>query len=321
MKSLAAPLAPSLDWDKKATNKKGHKKPASPLFLVLGLILLVLVGSAIFRSSHEAPTEKFIQVVTTIRDTPPGTRLGLMNLHLLPVPKRLVTADMVTSLSYAAGSISRTYIAPGEPISQTQLFARDSSLAMTLETHERAITIQLTDDALIDHCINPDDRVDVLCVSSNKDGKKFTRTIAIDARVLMCVPKEQLLARRLGNASANMVTLAVTPDLAEAVTEAAEVGKVRLVLRNRLTRIEPRLKGAGPEDLLPASAFALEKKIEAAIAAELPAIPAPPVLNMIEPTLKAAPAVTQAAAPLGPVQWIVEMFSGSHKETYGVPVR
>jgi Flp pilus assembly protein CpaB len=313
LKSLAAPtLAPSVDWDKKVTNMKGHKKPANPLFLVLGLILLVLVGSAVFRASHEAPTEKFVQVVTTTRDTPAGTKLGLMNLHFLPVPKRYVTADMVTSLSYAAGSVARTYIAPGEPINHNQLFAKDSSLAMTLETHERAITLQMTDDALIDHCLNPDDRVDVLCISSNKDGKKFTRTIATDARVLMCVQKNQLLARRLGNSSANMVTLAVTPDLAEAVSEAVEVGKIRLVLRNRLTRIQPTLKGAGPDDLLPASAWTQEKDVA-------PAKVEPQESHVADAKMPPPPPIEPAAVPEGPVQWIVEMFSGSHKEIHAVP--
>jgi Flp pilus assembly protein CpaB len=308
---MAAPsFAPTVDWDKQTTSK-AKKKPTNPVSLVLGLVLLVLIGSAIFRASHEAPTEKFVQVVTTVRDTPPGTRLGLMSLHLLAVPKRLVTSDMVTSLDYAAGSTARTYITPGEPIIRQQLFAKDTSLAASLETHERAITLQMTDEALIDHYLNPDDRVDVLCVSSNADGKKFTRTIATDARVLMCVQKNQLLARHLGNSSANMVTLAVTPDLAESVTEAADVGKIRLVLRNRLTRMEPALKGVGPDALLPASALVAEKKPEPAKTESEKATPAPP------PPVVEDQAIP--AAPPNPVQWMVEMFSGSHKEFYGVP--
>ncbi|MBS1996863.1 MAG: Flp pilus assembly protein CpaB [Cyanobacteria bacterium SZAS LIN-2] len=322
MKSMGAPtLSPSVDWDKQARNLKPNKKATNPLFLVLAVVLLVLLGSAVYRATNSAPAEVMIPVVTSVRDVPPGAKLGLMNLKLLKVPKRLVTPDMVTSLSYAAGSTARSYIAPGEPIDQRQLFAHDTSLASTLETHERAITLQMPEDSLIDHCINPDDRVDVICISNNKDGKKFTRTIAVDARVLMCVQKEQLLARRVGNSNSNMITLAVTPDLAEAISEAAEVGKIRLVLRNRLTRIEPRLKGVGPDDLLPASAFAVEKSVQAAApSAELPAIPAPPlVINPIDAASSAADAVRAMPAPTpGPVEWVVEMFSGSHKESYAV---
>jgi hypothetical protein len=106
----------------------------------------------------------------------------------------------------------------------------------------------------------------------------------------------------------------VTPDLAEAVSEAVEVGKIRLVLRNRLTRIQPRLNGAGPDDLLPASAFALEKKIEPTKEAQeekkvIDLAPPPPPLVDAEPVVQ------------GPVQWIVEMFSGSHKESHGVPAK
>ncbi len=318
MKSMAAPsLKPLVDWDRKESSLKPVKKPASPLFLILGLVLIVLVASALYRASHEAPAEKMIPVVTTIRDTPPGTKLGLMHLHLMSVPARYVNPDMVTSLNYASGSVTRTYIAQGEPIDRRQLFAHDGSLATTLETHERAITLQMSEDALIDHCINPDDRVDVICISSNKEGKKFTRTIATDARVLMCVQKDQLLARRIGNSSANMVTLALTPDLAETVSEAAEVGKLRLLLRNRLTRMEQRLKGASPDDLLPPKAFVEDKTTEMAPPVALPAIPGPPLINFAEPAAPPQP-TAQAAPPVGPVEWVVEMFSGSHKESYGV---
>jgi Flp pilus assembly protein CpaB len=325
VKSIATSLTPVANWDKKVSEIKSTKKKPSPILLVLVVLLVVLVGSAIFRASHQAPTDQFVQVVTCSRDVPPGVRLGLMNLRFLPVPKSYVTDDMVTSLNYASGSVARTYIAQGEPISRVQLFAKKDTLANVLETHERAITLQMSDDALIDHCLNPDDRVDVLCISSNKDGQKFTRTIAVDARVLMCVPKEQLLARRLGNASANMVTLAVTPDLTEAISEAVEVGKIRLVLRNRLTRVEPHLKGVGPDDLLPASAFVAKK--DDALQAPAPPVGAQALPVLTAPELKP---IETSAAPLSgfesvtsaqPVQWMIEMFSGSHKDVCGVPAK
>jgi hypothetical protein len=51
---------------------------------------------------------------------------------------------------------------------------------------------------------------------------------------------------------------------------------------------------------------------------EMPPIPGPPELATIDQN---SPAVAQPAPAPGPVQWIVEMFSGSHKETYGVPVK
>ncbi|MBU6455420.1 MAG: Flp pilus assembly protein CpaB [Cyanobacteria bacterium REEB67] len=326
MKSLATTLTPVANWDKKTSEIKASKKKPNPILLVLVVLLIVLVGSAIFRASHHAPTEQFVQVVTCNRDVPPGVRLGLMNLRFLPVPKNYVTDDMVTSLNYAADSVARTYIAQGEPISRVQLFGKKDTLANVLETHERAITLQMNDDALIDHCLNPDDRVDVLCVSSNKDGQKFTRTIAVDARVLMCVPKEQLLARRLGNASANMVTLAVTPDLTEAISEAVEVGKIRLVLRNRLTRVEPHLKGVGPDDLLPASAFLAKKDEVLPANAAVPGAPslpviAPPDLKPVETNPNSPENALSAITTAQPVQWMIEMFSGSHKDVCGVPAK
>lgn len=237
-----------------------------------------------------------------------GSRLGISNMTFLSVPKQFASPDMLISLNDTTGRVARTFIPSGEPIKDYMLFHGHGSLSSNLETHERAITLQLDDDELVDHSIMPEDMVDIM-VTSNKNDKKFTRTICQAVRVLMASPKEQLTAHHGGNGG-DKITLALTPDLAEIVNEAAETGKIRLLLRSRVSTVVQNLAGAGPEDLLPGSALMKDKVMENLTVSSQIIPPPPPPLPSAE---------MPAAQSPGPIQWIVEVISGNHRETYAVP--
>ncbi len=313
---MAAPTAPNLaavtSWDKSVSQLKPARKKNNSLTLIAVVAIVLLAVSGVWRATHQAAPGQFVQVVAPRRDLPPGTRLGFMSVSFLAVPKCFATKDMITSLNDIDGRVTRSFLSGGEPITIDMLFPGHDGLSLNLETHERAITLALSDDAAVDHAIAPDDRVDVLAVSA-KDGKRFTKTICQDARVLMAVPKEATLGRSNQSAN-NLITLAVTPDLAEAITEAAETGKIRFVLRNRLSRVEQQLNGASLDDLLPAVAktdkIIATKAAREAAAGRVAALPPPPIPPQIE--LDTEPGA-------GPLQWMVDIFAGSHKERVGVP--
>jgi len=312
--STASNVAPVLAWDKnQAQANKPLRKKSNPLMVVAVLAIVLLGVSGIWRAMHQAPPGQFIKVITAGLDLPPGSRLGFMKVKFLDIPKPLVTKNMVLNLNDVDDRVVRTFVAAGEPILNSDLLPGHEGLSVSLENDERAITLQLPDDALVDHAILPDDRVDVLAVTT-KDGNHYTKTICQDARVLMSAPKEQMLARHLGGSANNKITMAVSPQLAEFVTEAAETGKIRLVLRNRLGRSSQHLLGAEPNDLLPAKALATAGLNPANLSVHSIVLPAPPPMPMPTPS-----AAAPLAAVTGPVQWLVEVFSGSHKETYGVP--
>jgi Flp pilus assembly protein CpaB len=319
---MAASTAPNVtpvmsSWDKVPSLKPARKK-GNPLFLVALAGIVLLGASGLWRASHTAPAMPMVKVVSAARDIPAGVRLGFMAVRYLDVPRKLATPDMVTSLGDINGRVARTFLKVGEPIQAWMLFSDRGGLAMNLETHERALTLQLNDDTIVDHSIQPDDVVDIIAIST-KDGKKYTKTIAQAARVVMAVPKEQMLSRAAGAAS-NMITLAVTPDMAEAITEATEAGKIRLLLRNRLSRVQQHLAGATPDDILPLSALQDEKaRLKAPLAMAVPP-PPPPSKSELNPQSFAPPPVF-APQNRGPLEWIVEVFSGGHKESVSVPER
>lgn len=279
----------------------------------LVVTLLVVIGAGILRaSSARKQTVDLATVVGAATDIAPGTKLSFSSLHYIQIPNRYLTDSMLKSNEQVVGSIAKYYIPRGEPISKTYLFARNQFLSANLETHERAISLKLEDDAAVDRTIAADDLVDVV-VTMIKDGKHFTKTIAQNVRVLLAGSKEALESRSLRNTQAN-VTLAASPAQCEAISEAQESGKLKLVMRSRLSTAVSNLAGVSEDDLLPGKAFEPAKKL----IAERAPIPIPQFPQLMPPP----PVFAQENAPnpLAPaLGWVVEVFSGSKKESVSVP--
>ena len=315
-------VAPVINWDKNMPAAKPARAPQkknNPLMISAVVAMVILSASGVWRSTHQKQVVKTVKVVTVKADTPAGVRLGFMQLSYLDVPKEFASPDMLTSLTDADNHVTKAFIPAGEPMRKEMFFQSGRGLAQDLDTDERAITLKLDDDELVDHAIAPDDLVDVVVVS-NKGSEKYVKTVCQAARVIMAVTKEQTLARRIGGNS-NKITLAVSPNVAETISEAAEVGKIRLLLRNRLSIRHNALQGAQQKDLLPSSAFYADKETNAKIltaapsTTSLPQLPAPPSIDWAAQASKAA---GEATTP-NPLQWMVQVFSGSKKETVGVP--
>lgn len=310
----ASKTASVLAWDKAQANiKPSRPRNQQALSGIAIIVILLLSAAGLWRAYHSPKPGQWVQVIAAGRDIPAGVRLGFTTVRFLDVPKPFVTTSMVTSLNDITNRVTKTFIPAGEPIDTSMLMSRSEGLSFNLENHERAITLALNDDSMVDHLILPQDLVDVLAITTNNEGKKYTKTISQSVRVLISPAKEQLLARSGASNDANRITLAVSPGQAEAITEAVEVGKVRLVLRNRLAPLAQTLSGAQLGDLLPASASAPQPVIS-----PLPTLtlPTPPPL-----TADNSPIDHALGNVVPPLQWLVEVVSGSHKESYGVPQR
>lgn len=300
-----------------------QQKGSNPITVILLLAAVVMVIAGLARAMTKPPEKQVVRVVGAASDLAPGCRLNFTTLHYIEIPKQYWSPEMMTSSSEAVGRITSLYIPTGEPILTSSLLKGKDTLSLNFETHERAITLRLDDDALLDHNVYPGDLVDVV-VTTSKDGKKYTRTLAQAARVLMCVTKEATLSTRMRTSDNNKITIAVLPEQTELLSEATEAGKVRLVLRNRLSRIKQHLEGVGEDELLPAKALvAAVPRLQAVpppqqSAVQLP-LPKPSLLSRAgEPYLAKIGRDLQDACK--PLEWVVEVISGNKKEHYAFPL-
>jgi hypothetical protein len=152
--------------------------------------------------------------------------------------------------------------------------------------------------------------------------------------VLFSYPREALHSTSLRGQESSRITLAVASQQAELLALAEECGKIKLVLRNRLSSELPHLIGYGESDLLPSKA--LEAKEHLKLAAEgrglsIPKngvnsnlMPPPPLssglLDIPSPSVSIPPSIDAALAPIGKTaRWVVEVFSGSKRDLYEIP--
>ncbi len=302
-----------------------------PILIALVVILLLVAAARTF--APHAPVAKTVQIVGAGQDIFPGTRISFQDLHYVIVPDSYYSEDMFTKTNMLVGRVANTYIGKGEPIVSANLFAGKDGIAQRIENHERAITLKLDDYALVDHSINSGDKVDVI-VTSTLDGKKYSKTVCQSVPVLFSYPREALHSTSLRGQESSRITLAVTSQQAELLALAEESGKIKLVLRNRLSSELPHLIGYGESDLLPSKA--LQAKEHLKLAAEsrglsVPAaginsnmMPPPPLssglLDIPSPSVSIPPSIDAALAPIGKTaRWVVEVFSGSKRDLYEIP--
>lgn len=314
---------PLLQRERLSLQKNSRPPKMSPVTMVIvGLILVLLAASLgkTFFAKKAAPVET-VQVVGAGQDIMPGSKIGYSSLHYITIPSSYFQEDMFPKNNLVVGRIARAYVAKGEPLTSASLMPKGQTLSQQVETHERAVSLKLDDEALVDHGIVCGDKVDVLFTTS-KDGKKYTRTICQNLPVIYSLPKEALSSKGLQGNDAARVTLAVTPEQAEILAQAEETGRIKLALRNRLSVTVPHSYGVSEEDLLPARALTASVAAPVASTAPAPAaasiepIAPPPPPFVMPPTLSevaSRPEVRKAA------QWVVEVFTGNRRETHEFP--
>jgi len=312
--TMAPDVTPLLSREKPYLQSAVGRKYSNPLFVLLFVSIVLLLGAGLVRTFFKPTQVKdTIKVVAAGKDVPAGCRLGFTSLHYLEIPRRYLTPDMASSFEQIAGRVTRTFIPTGEPIVTNMLLPGKNGLSLALNTDQRAITLKLDDEALVDRSLCPGDSVDVLVTASSKDGKKYTKTLCQQVLVLLSVPKEAFLSQALRTSDQNRVTLAVSPEQAEQLTEGSEAGKLRLVLRNRVSSDKVNLPGVDERDLLPSQALIAPEPSKPVVLAPAQAafLPPPP------PPMGQDRIFKEATLPAkNPLQWVVDVFKGSRKETY-----
>lgn len=280
-----------------------NQRQRHPLFLVLWLLIVVLVISGFVRmfldskSNHER-----VKVVGAGLEILPGTRIGYTTLHMIDMPKQYLTDEMFTSSDQIVGKMAKEYIPIGEPIKTRSLFSDDSALSADLRNGHRAITLRLPRESLVDHNIQPGDRVDVMAIFQ-EDGKKVTRTICQDVNVLAAPTRES--PRHRGTTNTEFITLSASAADCEKLGVAAETAKLHLILRERGKHDVVSLSGCAVNDLL---------KQERQELAAPPAPPPPAAMLAAPPPLEQCiPASEETQFPV-PAVWEVESFKGSARE-------
>ncbi len=187
-------------------------------------------------------------ILVATRQLPVGTIIGPDSFRFQPWPKELVEKAYFkkekTDVNTLVGTVVRYPITAGQPLTQGALVHPDDRgfLAAALGPGMRAVTVKVSQEQGVAGFVFPGDRVDVLLAqtievkegSAYPDDQIFTaETIVRNVRVLATDQRYdaedetgKTPVRTFGS-----VTLEATPDLAERIAVAQNMGKLSLALR------------------------------------------------------------------------------------------
>ena len=197
------------------------------------------------------------RVLVARRDLPVGTIITPEALNFIDWPKQLMNPDDQTGAAYfldsttsaakLAGTVVRTEIVAGQPITRGALVAPGDRgfLAAALGPGMRAVTISVTERSGVGGFVVPGDRVDLMLTQTmhgedaggamNGGGQPFavTETILRDLRVLATDQSvgADLVGGHVAAHASHTVTLEVSPRNAEKIEVAQSVGALSLTLR------------------------------------------------------------------------------------------
>jgi len=187
-----------------------------------------------------APTIPTDDVLVAGRDIPIGTTISEQDLSWQPWPRTAIAASYVrrsqltNGTADLIGTIARSTLFAGEPITQAKLARTDGAfLAALLPAGMRAVAIGISVDTGAGGFILPNDRVDVIMTRRDPNSDRYiTETILQNIRVLaidQAVEEQNGLPVVIGRTA----TLELTADQSEIVTVAQQMSdRLNLALRS-----------------------------------------------------------------------------------------
>jgi pilus assembly protein CpaB len=304
------------------------------LALALGCGLVASIGiSQVMERRHQTtitPGETEA-IFVAMHDIPSSEPLTPQNVKLEEWPKEKVPTGAITSLEQLEDQRARIKMFAGEPIVQAKLIDEDdvNSPSHVIPKGYRVVAVRVDAVSGGGSLIQPHDRVDVLVyLVKNPSHNIFetkTKTILQDIRVFAVDTVYQRNPDQdEPTVAAKTISLLVTPDQAEKVTLASEMGSIRLILRNDQDSVIEHTEGADASVVLGSGANSASNRSSehtgaapnnAAAAVAGVSTAAKSLLDLIKQHRESAP-TSKPAETAEP--WKMTLFLGSEIEEMSV---
>jgi len=259
------------------------------LVLALGCGLVASIGITQVMAKRNAtkPTEvgETQPVFVALKDIRLGDPLNSQVLKLEDWPKDKVPEGAMSRMEDLEGRRTRTNLYAGEPILENKLFDKGASgrnASPLIPKGYRVVAVKVDSQSGVGSLIMPGDRVDVLVHLRQNPASGInetsTQTILQDIKVFAV--NDQFTVDESGSdeksMSAKTISLMVTPEQAESVTLASELGKLRLVMRSPDDDVQTTPGGATPTSIIGATDGAVrenEQLVEPTPESKGPSVP------------------------------------------------
>lgn len=205
-------------------------------FILVGASLICGAIAAFLSLELSQPTkpEDRPKVIIANQTIDAGTPLNLSQIHAEYWPSRKTPPGVYSDTTSLANRITRQKIEAGELILESKLAPSNSKagIAATIAPGKRAISVRVNELYGIPGHSLLGNYVDVLLNAKDPDGKTFSRIVLNRVKVLAIPDEKSSGSSHRG--FINAVTLELSPDEAEQLELARNIGTLTLVLRNEL---------------------------------------------------------------------------------------
>ncbi len=255
------------------------------LSVVAGLAAVVLAARWMGQQSAGNQT----RVLIATRDLELGQAITPIMLQDIAWPSGTLPDGSFNDPKKLEGRVVRSNIFKGEPILMPKLAPEGTKAGLdsVIKDGRRAITVKVNEVVGVAGFLAPGSYVD-LVVNIRDDRENPVSKIVLERIMVLAVAQEAHRPDESKPKVVNAVTLEVTPDQAEKIDLARNIGTLSLMLRNQVDMKNSSTAGARRTDL-----FALEDKVAPVVAAA----PAPAPAKKAAPVRRAAPSPVPAPAP------------------------
>jgi pilus assembly protein CpaB len=276
---------------------------------IIMLALSVLVGIAAVLLAgrwmgQQAAGDKTTVLVAT-RDLELGQAITAPMLQSIAWPTGALPAGAFNDPKKLGGRVVRSSIFKGEPVLAPKLAPEGAKAGLDSVIKEglRAITVKVNEVVGVAGFLAPGSYVDLL-VNIKDDRDNPISRVVLERIMVLAIAQEAQRPDESKPKVVNAVTLEVTPEQAEKIDLARNIGTLSLILRNQVDTKDAATDGVRRQNL-----FAKEVLVPVVAAA-----PAPVKVKVAAPVRRAAPR-PKPVAPAEESSARVEVIRGTQKST------
>ena len=271
---------------------------------IIMLTLSVLLGIAAVMLAarwmgQQAASDKTTVLVAS-RDMDLGQAITPTMVQSVPWPTGAVPAGAFDDPKKLEGRVVRISIFKGEPVLAPKLAPEGTKAGLdsVIKAGYRAITVKVNEVVGVAGFLAPGSYVDLLVNFRDERDKPMSRVV-LERIMVLAIAQEAQRPDESKPRVVNAVTLEVTPEQAEKIDLARNIGTLSLILRNQIDTQDAATDGVRQQDL-----FAAETPVPVASA------PAP-----VKKVVRRAKPKPVAAKPVEEPSSRVEVIRGLQKAT------
>ncbi|MCK9418556.1 MAG: Flp pilus assembly protein CpaB [Nitrospirae bacterium] len=233
------------------------------MLIVVLIVAIVLAGIATFSiwsylqsKQQEVASAKvdLMEVVAASENIPLGSTLEQRQLKKVLWPRANVPPGYFQDPGLLVGRTVVSNIFTGEPLMEAKLASGDSRsgvMAYIIPEGHRAMAVAVNDVAGVAGFVLPNSTVDVIVTTTSPQGQRISKIVLQNLRVLAVGQK---MEEKEGKAiQVPTVTVSITPEEAERLALASNVGTLQLLLRGAKDNTPASTRGASTANLLSGS--------------------------------------------------------------------